>query len=417
MIKRFLPVIAALALIASGCAGDDSANETANSTATTATTATTDGSVDAGTLKRYSKYTPQQYAGTNNWLCHPDADDLCDDDLDATQVNADGSTKVIPWTPAKNAPVDCFYVYPTISADPGSNSDLNPSPEQEGYAARNQVARLGEQCRVFAPVYRQVTLAGLTGKASPDAWDIAYDDILDAWKSYMAQANDGRGVVLIGHSQGAGMLKRLIEEEVDPNDDVRSHLVSAYLAGGSVAVPKGKLVGGEFKHIALCSKADEAGCVVTWSTFRSTAPPPDDAIFGRTTEAGMRAGCVSPAKLASGSTNLHGFFPADRSATILAGGQAGPPATPTVENSWVDPKVGVVDTPFVTLPGLTSGACASNDSADWLEITVNGDPADPRADNIGGDLSPQWGLHLVDISLVMGDIQTAVDSQTSAYTG
>ena len=54
MIKRFLPVIAALALIASGCAGDDSANETANSTATTATTATTDGSVDAGTLKRYS---------------------------------------------------------------------------------------------------------------------------------------------------------------------------------------------------------------------------------------------------------------------------------------------------------------------------------------------------------------------------
>ena len=91
--------------------------------------------------------------------------------MDATQVNADGSTKVIPWTPAKNAPVDCFYVYPTISADPGSNSDLNPSPEQEGYAARNQVARLGEQCRVFAPVYRQVTLAGLTGKASPDAWD------------------------------------------------------------------------------------------------------------------------------------------------------------------------------------------------------------------------------------------------------
>ena len=58
MIKRFLPVIAALALIASGCAGDDSANQTANSTATTATaatTATTDGSVDAGTLKRYSK--------------------------------------------------------------------------------------------------------------------------------------------------------------------------------------------------------------------------------------------------------------------------------------------------------------------------------------------------------------------------
>ena len=405
--RRLACGLAVVALVAVGCSDQPSKESSADRSQPVDTTATQ-------TLERYADYEPEQYAGTDNWLCHPDADDLCDDDLDATEVKADGSTRVLPWTADPDAPIDCFYVYPTISQDEGANSDLDASPTQEGYAARNQVARLGEQCRVFAPVYRQVTLAGLGGAATPEARDTAYGDVLDAWKSYMAQANDGRGVVLIGHSQGASLLKQLIAEEIDPNDDVRDRLVSAYLAGASVNVPDGEEVGGDFANVAPCATPQDTGCFLSWVTYRSTSPPPDNAIFGRSGEAGMRAACVNPAALSGGSAELSGFFPANRGGTILAGSDGAPP-TPTIENSWVDPEVAVVDTPYVTLPGLTSGECTSDDTFDWLEITVDGDPEDPRADDIGGDLSPGLGLHLLDVSLVMGDIQTLVTAQSESY--
>ena len=52
-----------------------------------------------------------------------------------------------------------------------------------------------------------------------------------------------------------------------------------------------------------------------------------------------------------------------------------------------------------------------------LQTAVNADPSDPRADDIGGDLTPEWGLHLIDISIVMGDVVERVRDQAAAYTG
>ena len=57
----------------------------------------------------------------------------------------------------------------------------------------------------------------------------------------------------------------------------------------------------------------------------------------------------------------------------------------------------------------------SRDGADYLSVHVNADPTDGRADDIGGDLTPEWGLHLVDVNLVMGDIVDLVASQAAAY--
>lgn len=93
---------------------------------------------------------------------------LCDTDLDATVVEADGTLTSDPFTPAADAPVDCFYAYPTISRDETPISDLTPSPGEEWYVARNQEAPLGTECRVFAPVYRQITLSGLTAVLAGD---------------------------------------------------------------------------------------------------------------------------------------------------------------------------------------------------------------------------------------------------------
>jgi hypothetical protein len=210
------------------------------------------------------------YDDPDRWLCRPDVDDdACDVDLDTTVVEADGTLTVEPFEADAEAPVDCFYVYPTISRDPGVNSDWEPSPDEEGYVVANQAARLQEVCRLYAPVYRQLTLTALTarlgGGEGPDDADAIdpFDDVLDAFRTYMANDNDGRGVVLVGHSQGANMLNQLIATEIDPHPEVGDRLVAAYLAGWNVAVPEGEGVGGGFEEVPLCEAGTDTGCVAS----------------------------------------------------------------------------------------------------------------------------------------------------------
>ncbi len=355
------------------------------------------------------------YALPATWICSPASDD-CIDGVTPVAVAADGT--LTPADPddyiTTDPPIDCFYVYPTISRDPGINSDLAPH-EEETWVTRNQAAPLTTGCRVFAPIYRQVTLTGLARRASgteigPEAREAAYADVLAAWNFYLEHDNNGRGVVVVGHSQGSGLLTRLIAEAIDADPAARDLLVSAFLAGSNVQVPVGEDVGGVFQNVPLCRAADQIGCVVAWVSFRSTSPPPDDALFGGGGD-GAEAACGNPAALAGGPAELRSYFPANHDLNILSNSTAGTP--------WVDPAA--LDTATydaydsVELPGLLSGECVSRDDFNYLEVTVNADPADPRADDIPGNLTPQWGLHLVDINIVMGDLQALVDSQGAAW--
>ena len=376
-------------------------------------------------LERYAGYSSEAYSDGSNWICRPDMDDVCDDGLDATVVEADGRLEERPWSADPDAPIDCFYVYPTISQDQTTVSDREAG-EAERFVALNQVARLGETCRVFAPTYRQVTLVGLTsrltgattttsaGDGRPgDGGDdpaVGPEDVLDAFRHYMANDNQGRGVVLIGHSQGASVLNDLIADEIDPNPDVRDKLVAAYLAGSTVAVPEGEDVGGDFQNVALCREPSQTGCVVTWATFRSTEPPAEDALFGSPRGRDGAAGCTNPADLTGGVAPARSYFPAVSGESILAELGTQGDAQP-----WVDPSMGEISTPFVTTPGLVTVRCVERDGASYLEATINGDPDDPRADDIGGDLTAQWGLHLQDVNLVMGDIVELTRQQGESW--
>ena len=95
-------------------------------------------------------------------------------------------------------------------------------------------------------------IAGGGGGASLDKGP-QYDDVRDAWRYYLEHDNRGRGVVLVGHSQGSFILTELIRQEID-GKPVQSRLVSAILLGATFAVPRGKDVGGSFQHIPLCRK-------------------------------------------------------------------------------------------------------------------------------------------------------------------
>lgn len=228
----------------------------------------------------------------------------------------------------------------------------------------------------------------------------------------MANDNDGRGVVLVGHSQGSSVLRRLVQEEIDGDEQLRGQLVSAALLGWSLAVPPGEDVGGDFRNIPLCRAPDQVGCVITFSSFRATAPPPPDSTFGRTDEG--PAGCANPAALDGGRATVRPYFETDpqRGAFFEAIGLAG--ESPT----WVDPATGgEITTPWVTLPDFVEAECVERDGFSYLEITVNGDPSDPRIDDIGGDTAlASFGLHIVDVNLVMGDLVDVVGRQAEAFT-
>ncbi len=101
-------------------------------------------SIDPGAPNPFAGYSSAIYGGKDNWLCHPSlaaADNVCASNLDATRVFPDGTTALEPFTAAADPQVDCFYVYPTVSADAGGNADLNEGPE-EIFTTLNQAAQM-----------------------------------------------------------------------------------------------------------------------------------------------------------------------------------------------------------------------------------------------------------------------------------
>lgn len=353
-----------------------------------------------------SQTPPNDYADPANWLCLPDRDDACAVDQTTTFIAPDGRRAYEGWGRASYAPIDCFYVYPTVSRDATANSDMTAGPGENGVVA-SQFARFGSVCRPFAPLYRQATLTALRSAMSGGEMrfdvEIGYGDVRDAWYHYLEHENDGRGVVLIGHSQGASVLTRLIADHIDGRP-AQDHLVSAILLGTSIQVPRGAGVGGAFRHIPLCRSDAQTGCVITYSTYRSTLPPDPRALFGRG-RGDFEAGCTNPAALAGGRAELSAY---------LGAGNAPP------DGEWVedgDP----LETSFVAVPGLISGECVRNGGFHYLEIEVHGDPADPRTDDIGGDVllqdgpSATWGLHLLDVAIAMGDLIELVRRQGEAF--
>jgi hypothetical protein len=358
---------------------------------------------------------PNNYADPKSWLCRPGAHDACDIDETTTVVAADGTLTKETWKTDPDAPIDCFYVYPTISTDPGPNSDMTADPAEIN-VIKQQFARFASKCRPYAPLYRQITLVGLRKVlanptlALPFGEGVQYDDVRDAWNYYLKNDNQGRGVVLVGHSQGSFILIDLIRREID-GKPIQSKLVSAILLGTVVPVPKGKDVGGAFQKLPLCHSATQTGCLITFASFRSTVPPPANTLFGKVPDANMSAACVNPAALAGGSGELHAYLSND-GRTITG---------TTRPKPWVTPEV-AIDTPWVSVPGLLTAKCASNDNASgYLEVTVNGNPADPRVDDIVGDIGvgnnvlANWGLHLVDVNLTMGNLLDIVGAQAKAY--
>jgi Protein of unknown function (DUF3089) len=367
---------ALIALALASCGGSDGPQSAA--TGSTGSAGSTGEGTSGGT----------DYSIVAHWVCRPGAETVCTTGLDAEVQNADGSTTAQPFTAAAEPAIDCFYVYPTVSQEKTQYADLTDSPEIQA-ETRAQVGRLSSRCRVFAPIYRQETSYGLNLAASGAAVtqsDVPTLDVQAAWNYYMENDNKGRGVVIIGHSQGTILLQNLIAQSID-GTATQALLVSAFLAGDpSLAVPPGGVVGGTFAHIPTCTSASQTGCVYVWASYLAgdnSAPP----IFGGARSDGLVSACVSPAAPAGGPAMLKYYH-----------ANGNPP--------WVE-----------ALDQL-SGVCRLDSTgANIFVVSVEaGQFAD--ADTAGlkaVEVAPGWGVHPQDIALVQGNMLDVLDAELTTW--
>jgi hypothetical protein len=372
------------------------------------------GLIAAPALAQPAPYAAPDYRKAESWLCRPGATDPCSGDASTSRVGADATVTLDMLPAARKPAIDCFYVYPTVSTDPTPNSDM-VADAAERSVAQAQAAPFRQACRVFAPLYRQITLATLrdrmAGKPVTADPTLGYRDVSAAFADYMKHDNKGRGFILIGHSQGSGVLKALIAGEIE-GKPVARQMIAAYLAGHNLLVPDGKDVGGDFKSTPLCRAAAETGCAVAWVSFRDTMPVPPASLFGRppaASPAGMQVACTNPAALAGGRATLRPLM-VNRTGIVDSGNP--PPKWARGRNIY---------TPFVALPGLLTGECVTRENANILSVGINADPADPRTDTINGDVVvdgqvvPAWGLHLIDMQVVMEDLIDLARTQGQAW--
>ncbi len=347
------------------------------------------------------------------WLCGPGvANDPCRPSLSTTRYRG-WSERVGRVTPKRDRDrgVDCFYVYPTVSNQQTRLANKRVDPELRSIALY-QAARYSQVCRVYAPVYRQATVPALqAGTTMKGDYMKAYGDVEEAFDAFLRRIGPDRAFALIGHSQGAYHLQRLIRRRIDGNAALRRRLVSAVLVGGNVTVRKGSDRGGVFRHVPTCRRATQLACVLAFSAFNET--PPADAIFGRgasriadfldlpnTSE--FETACTNPAALGS-----------DRSAALTSV----VPTKPFAPGTLIAAGIAVLglqwpsaSTTFIQSEGAFTGHCSRDGGAHVLMLaSAPGTPV-PKPSP-----TPQWGLHLVDANIALGDLVKVLRSQIRAH--
>ena len=335
------------------------------------------------------------YRQAANWVCRPGSEAICTNGLDVLTITGKNRPIREMFKPASNPAIDCFYVYPTVSEERSPYSDLRLTPGIAD-AARGQAGRLTSRCRLFVPIYRQLTEAGLSAvlaaHESPD-WRMPYGDILAAWRWYRAHDNHGRGVVLIGHSQGSILLRKLLAQEIDGKVD--QHILVAGFLGGDVSQSAADGSVGAFKHIPWCAVGEQIGCAYTWNSYLA-----DDhaghRVFGNNPPAPLVAGCDTPAAPGGGASALKAYF--ERPESAPAG-----------------------DPPWVDWVGALSGQCAADAQGNVFRVTIRPGPfsaAVRGALRRGSDGDPQgWGLHGLDMDLMQGSVLDRVSEEIATWSG
>ncbi|MAU31283.1 MAG: hypothetical protein CMC36_05185 [Flavobacteriaceae bacterium] len=201
------------------------------------------------------------YDNLDSWAAHPDKNDSIID--------------IFYNTDKENLKADIFYIYPTLLTNKKNDAwnsdvyDFKQNNKVKNIAIKFQASAWANAGRIYSPLYRQVHYRSFyepyTSNGGRKAGEIAYNDIRRAFIYYLKNFNNGKPIIIAGHSQGAYHCKTLLKEFFD-GKELQNQLVAAYIPGTRVDIK-------EFKTIhALKSPHDIKG-YLSWNTFRLNKQP------------------------------------------------------------------------------------------------------------------------------------------------
>jgi hypothetical protein len=353
---------------------------------------------------------PDPYASDSMWLCRAGmVDDQClKADLDATEILPDNSLNVVPHVAAPSPEYDCFYVYPTVdltitAGNVQNLSDITPMLTP----LLSQAARFNTMCRIFAPLYHQATIGVFISQNQEPYLDVAYKDVSAAFRYYLDHHAEGRNLVIMGHSQGAFMTRRLIQEFVENDPDLKARFIAGLLLGGDITVKKGEATGGSFTQIPLCTNVAETGCVIAYRSYAKGYPPQESPVTKiLALDPTLDAACTNPGALEGG--------PASFAMSYI-------PLGDTFFGASFDPGLPIT-TSFAFYRDFYAGQCAQDaQGISYMEVSNTPATGDQREDLIPygeGLFSPAppfgLGLHILDYNLALGDLMDVVAQKAAA---
>ncbi|HEX8326429.1 MAG TPA: DUF3089 domain-containing protein [Hymenobacter sp.] len=203
----------------------------------------------------YTPYTGPNYALDSCWAALPTRRDFADAVPPNSGLRDEQAT----------AAADVFFIHPTTYYwRQGWNANLSSSKLNrytDRSAIRHQATVFNAAGRIYAPRYRQATLYSFFDEQTPNsqaALDFAYADVKVAFQYYLAHYNQGRPIIIAGHSQGTHHATRLLHDLFENNPKLRRQLVAAYLIGYKVKP-------NEYQTIRPCADSLETGCFVTYN--------------------------------------------------------------------------------------------------------------------------------------------------------
>jgi len=337
------------------------------------------------------------------WICKPgQADDLCAGTIEGETTPPPGQApQPLGYTRPADAPVDCFYLYPTQSEQPGPNANLDKDPPIRRVVVQ-QARMFSTVCDVYAPMYRQVTLNGDQTAHNPSV-ETAYQSAKSAFRDFLQNYNGDRGFIMLGHSQGSAHTARLIDEMVDTKPELRKRFVGAIAPGANISVPIGEAVGGLFANVPACTEVGEYGCVTAFSTYNDVPGPTAEFSrldFGywiypepRPSAAEFEVMCTNPALLDGGDGTLEPLVNFD----YLLG-------TPPTETA----------APWRGQPDYYKAECKRQGGAHWLNLSKVGLPGDARPD-LGAAVASGSNYHVPEVNLTEGNLLRIAQLQTDGY--
>ena len=164
-----------------------------------------------------------------------------------------------------------FFIHPTsYLAKAHWNAPLDDieSRERAELFTRGMASPFNGSADLWAPRYRQAAFGAFLTDApeARQALDAAYGDVLMAFDHFVATIDKNAPIVLVGHSQGAFHLRRLLEDRV-AGKPIAKRIAAAYAIGWPVSLTHDLPAMG----LPPCATPAQTGCVVSWLSFAEPA--------------------------------------------------------------------------------------------------------------------------------------------------